>query len=116
MKDVVIFGTGNIAELAAYYLTRDAGRRLAGFTVDAAYVTKSSWNGHPLVAWEDVEERFPPDGADVFVAVSYTKLNKLRRDKLAEARAKGYGIASYVSSRATTFGDFVPQPNQFTCD
>ncbi|WP_248313229.1 acetyltransferase [Bosea sp. F3-2] len=113
MKDIVIFGVGNIAELAAFYLTRDAGRRVAGFTVDAAYLSEPSWNGYPVVAWEEVEQRFPPGSTDVFVAVSYTKLNKFRRDKVAEARAKGYGIASYVSSRATIFEDFVAQPNQF---
>ncbi|MGO4170870.1 acetyltransferase [Bosea sp. TAF32] len=113
MKDLVIFGIGNIAELAAFYLTRDAGRRVAGFTVDAAYVTTPSWNGHPVSAWEEIERRYPPESTDVFVAVSYSKLNKLRRDKVAEARAKGYDIASYVSSRATIFEDFVPRPNQF---
>lgn len=113
MKNIVIFGLGNIAELAAFYLTKDAGRQVVGFTVDAAYVTTSSWNGHPVVAWEEVERHHPPDSTEVFVAVSYTKLNKLRRDKVAQARAKGYGIASYVSSRATTFDDFVHRPNQF---
>ena len=112
VKNVVIFGVGNIAELAAFYLTRDAGRRVAGFTVDEAYITAPSWNGHPVVAWEEVERHYAPERTEVFVAVSYTKLNKLRRDKVAEARAKGYGIASYVSSRATIFDDFVPQPNQ----
>ena len=112
LKNVVIFGLGNIAELAAFYLTRDAGRRVVSFAVDAAYVTSPSWNGLPVVAWEEVERHYPPESTDVFVAVSYTKLNKLRRDKVAEARTKGYGIASYVSSRATIFEDFIPQPNQ----
>lgn len=113
MKDVVIFGAGNIAELAAFYLTRDAGRRVVGFTVDAAYVTAPAWNGHPVVPWEEVERHYPPEHAEVFVAVSYAKLNKLRRDKVGEARSKGFGIASYISSRATIFDDFVAQPNQF---
>ena len=112
LKNVVIFGLGNIAELAAFYLTRDAGRRVVSFAVDAAYVTSPSWNGLPVVAWEEVERHYPPESTDVFVAVSYTKLNKLRRDKVAEARTKGYGIASYVSSRATIFEDFIPQLNQ----
>lgn len=113
MKDVIIFGAGNIAELAAFYLTRDAGRRVVGFTVDAAYITAPAWNGHPVVPWEEVELHYPPGRAEVFVAVSYAKLNKLRRDKVAEARSKGFDIASYVSSRATIFDDFVGKPNQF---
>ena len=39
MKDVVIFGTGSIAELADLYFSEDANRLVAGFTVDAAYAT-----------------------------------------------------------------------------
>ena len=113
MKDVVIFGTGPIAELAAFYLSEDAGRRVVAFTVDAAYRQYETWLERPLVAFEEVERLFPPDAFDLFVAVSYTGLNKLRRARADAAEAKGYALAHYVSSRATRFTTFTPQPNQF---
>lgn len=113
MKDIVVFGSGPMAELAALYLREDAGRRVAGFTVDASYATASALSGLPLVPFNELEERFPPSDYDLFVALAYTKLNKLRRAKVDEGKARGYGIAHYVSSRATRFSTFEAAENQF---
>jgi len=113
VKDIVIFGTGPIAELADFYFREDAGRRVAGFTVDAAFCQDSTFLGRDLVAFEDVEHRFSPADFDLFVALAYTGLNKLRRARVDAAAAKGYGIAHYVSTKATTFSTFVPDVNQF---
>jgi sugar O-acyltransferase (sialic acid O-acetyltransferase NeuD family) len=113
VKDLVIFGTGPIAELADLYFREDAGRRVAGFTVDAAFRREADWLGRPLVEFEALERHFPPTGFDLFVAVSYSGLNKLRRAKLDAAEARGYGIAHYISSRATRFSSFTPAANQF---
>ena len=41
----------------------------------------------------------------LFVAVSYQRLNALRAEKYHAARALGYTLASYVSSRATVLND-----------
>ena len=40
----------------------------------------------------------------MFVAVGYQDLNKFRARKYEEAKAKGYELISYVSSRASNFG------------
>ena len=37
MRDIVIFGAGDIAALASFYFSHDSGRKVAAFTVDAAY-------------------------------------------------------------------------------
>lgn len=113
LKDIVVFGTGPIAELAALYFREDAGRRVAGFTVDSAYAATPDFAGLPLVAFEELEARFPPAEYELFVALAYTKLNKLRRARVDEGKARGYGIAHYVSSRATRFSTFEPAENQF---
>src|ERR1700750_1056419 len=67
VKDLVIFGTGAIAELADLYFREDADRRVAGFTVDAAYKTSDSLLGRPLVSFDEVEAAFSPDTHDLFV-------------------------------------------------
>jgi sugar O-acyltransferase (sialic acid O-acetyltransferase NeuD family) len=113
LKDIVIFGEGPTAELADFYFREDAGRRVAGFTVDSAWLNAESFAGRPLVAFEEIEARFPPAAFDIFVAISYARLNKVRRAKVDEAKAKGYGIAHYISSRATRFTTFEPAENQF---
>jgi sugar O-acyltransferase (sialic acid O-acetyltransferase NeuD family) len=110
---LVIFGSGPVAELADFYFTDDTPHEVVGFTVDDSHRTADSFRGRPLVGFETVAQRFPPGDYGMFVAVSYSGLNKLRRAKLDAARAMGYPIATYVSSRATRFRGFTPAENQF---
>ena len=110
---IVIFGTGEMAELADFYFTNDSAYEVAGFAVDAAFRKQDEFRGRPVVAFEDVEKRFPPDRYGMFVAVGYSKVNAVRAEKFAAARAKGYRIATYLSSRATIFAGFEPKENCF---
>mgnify|MGYP006306944957 CR=1 FL=1 len=41
----------------------------------------------------------------MFVAVSYTKLNAVRKEKYLTAKALGYQLASYISPHATVLND-----------
>ena len=102
-KPVVIFGMGDIAEIAHFYLTEDARRKVAAFTVDGAYLKDGIFKGVPAVPFEEVASSFPPSDHDFFVAVSYTDLNRLRAAKCAAARDLGYNLISYVSSKATVW-------------
>jgi sugar O-acyltransferase (sialic acid O-acetyltransferase NeuD family) len=113
MKPLVLFGTGDIARLAQFYFTRDAGREVVAFTVDAEYCRDESYLGRPLVPFESVHERFPPATHDMFVALSYRDMNRLRAAKYAAARDRGYTLATYVSTRCTYLSDTPPGDNCF---
>lgn len=105
MTKLVIFGTGDIAELAHYYYTKDTAHEVVGFTVDAAYMSTERFCGCPVVAFEEVAAAFPADSHQLFVALSYAKLNAIRREKYNAAKLLGYTLASYVSSRACVLND-----------
>lgn len=105
MKPLVIFGTGDIAELAHYYFTRHTDYRVVAFTVDTEYVGSGHFCGLSVVAFDEVAGTHPPSAHEMFVALAYAKLNALRRDKCAAAKTKGYRLASYVSPRATVLND-----------
>lgn len=113
MKEIVIFGAGDIAALADFYFACDTDRQVVAFTADAAFIQEPSFMGRPLVPFEDVANLYPPDRFDLFVALSYSKLNSVRTSKAAAARALGYQLASYVSSRATCFPDLDHGDNCF---
>jgi sugar O-acyltransferase (sialic acid O-acetyltransferase NeuD family) len=49
----------------------------------------------------------------MFVAIGYTKVNKLREQKYHEAKALGYQLASYISPLATVFDNVVIGDNCF---
>lgn len=102
---LVIFGAGEIAEVAHYCFKNDSNYDVVAFAVDRQYLTGSEFCGRPLVAFEDVAERFPPATHSMFVALAYAGLNDLRKDKYLAAKSVGYPIASYVSSRASVLND-----------
>ena len=58
-QQIVIFGTGEIAELADFYFSHDSRYEVAGFAVDAAFLKQPEFRGRPVVAFEEVAEKFP---------------------------------------------------------
>jgi sugar O-acyltransferase (sialic acid O-acetyltransferase NeuD family) len=113
MQGIVIFGTGEIAELADFYFTHDSKLRVAGFTVDHAYLKDTEFRGRPVVPFERLAETFSPQKYGLFIALSYSGINELRAAKVALGRAAGYQIVSYVSSRATIFPELQIKENCF---
>jgi sugar O-acyltransferase (sialic acid O-acetyltransferase NeuD family) len=110
---VVIFGTGDIGQLAHFYLTHDSVHEVVAFTADAAHVATDTVLGLPVVPFEEVETRFPPGDFAMFVALSYRRLNRLRVEKYEAAKAKGYRLVSYVCSRSVTWSDLSIGDNCF---
>ena len=111
MKEPVIFGAKEFAEIAHYYFINDTALRVAAFTVDAKYLYQSSFKGLPVVPFEEVEKHFPPSKYGMFVAVGYQNVNRVRAAKIAEAKARGYGLVNYVSSRASVWPGLNIGPN-----
>jgi sugar O-acyltransferase (sialic acid O-acetyltransferase NeuD family) len=101
VKKLVIFGSGDIAQLAHFYFSTDSNYQVVAFTVDAAYLEQDCFCELPVVPFESLTERYPPDEHELFIALSYSKINALRKEKFLAAKALGYCLASYVSSHAT---------------
>lgn len=104
-KPLVIFGAGDIAQLAHFYFCTDSNYDVVAFTVDAAYMTGAEFCGLPVVSFEELPGRFLSDVHEMFIALSYSKLNEVRKEKYLAAKALGYRLATYVSSRATVLNE-----------
>jgi sugar O-acyltransferase (sialic acid O-acetyltransferase NeuD family) len=104
-KPLVIFGSGDIAQLAHYYFSTDSNFEIAAFTVDSNYIKESEFCRLPVVAFEDVAKKYPPDSYDFFIALSYSKLNTVRKEKFIASKEMGYKLVSFISSRATVLNE-----------
>lgn len=101
MQQLVIFGTGKVADAVHRYIAYDRAYDVVGFTCDAAYLpADGQFHGLRTVAFDRVEERFPPERCAMLIAVGYQELNAFRASKFDEARAKGYKLPGYVNSGA----------------
>ena len=112
-KKLRIFGTGDIAQIAAYYFEIDSEYEVAAFTVDKNYCTSPDFENKPLVPFEDISELYPCSEYYLFIAMSYAQMNKIREQKFLEAKDKGYKIASYISSKCSYLSQFSPGENAF---
>ena len=101
MEKVVIFGMGDIAEIAHYYLLKSNEFEVVGFTVDREYLKEPTYKKLPVVPFEEVEDTFSPQECKMFVPLSYTKVNEFRAEKYNTAKEKGYKFISYISPHAS---------------
>lgn len=105
MKKLVIFGSGEIAQLAHFYFSTDSEYEVVAFTVDQAYLSDTKFCDLPVVPFEEIAHRYPTDTHHLFIALSYSKLNQVRKEKYLAAKALGYTLASFISSSATVLND-----------
>lgn len=102
---VIIFGNLDTAELAYYYLKNDSLYEVVGFCVNEEYLIIESFNSLPVIAFERINEIFPPEQFLLFVPMTGVKMNNVRKNIYLEGKSKGYEFISYVSSKATVLSD-----------
>lgn len=104
-RPVVVFGNMRSASLAWYCLEHDSPLRVAAFTVDAAYLGSTHFEGLPIVPFETLHQTYPPESVRIIIPMGYQQANGVRRARFENAAARGYDFASYVSTRASTWPD-----------
>jgi len=87
---VIIVGAGEQAEIAYQYLTHDSPHAVAGFAVEAQFLSGESFCGRPLVGLEEIRGRCDPAEYRTLVAVSSTHLNRVRRRLYGVVKELGY--------------------------
>jgi sugar O-acyltransferase (sialic acid O-acetyltransferase NeuD family) len=113
MTKVVIFGDSHWASLAHFYLKQDSPHEIAGFTVNGDHLRREKHLGLPVTPFEETQDRYPPDDYQMFLPISFKRMNHLRAEKYEEAKQKGYRLISYVSSRAFVWPGFTCGDNCF---
>ena len=79
MAKVIIFGVQDFAQLAKFYLQHDSEHEVVAFSVHEPYLPEGrTFEGLPVVAFESVEQRYPPSDFMFFAPMSPSRMNKLR--------------------------------------
>jgi len=99
-KKLVIFGDRTFAEIAYEYFTHDSPYEVVAFTADKAYIKEEKKFGLPVVPFEEIEKLYPPASHEMYAAIVYGELNRVREKTCTKIKQKGYKLASYISSRA----------------
>ncbi len=100
IKKLIIFGTGQIAEIAKDCFEKQNKYEISCFCADKESIKNHTFLGKPLLSFEDIEKNFSPEDYHFHVAISYREQNKIREIKFNEAKDKGYYLASYISENS----------------
>lgn len=95
-RKLVIYGNGHMARTFLHFARLEF--EVAGFTVDRAALTAPELESLPVAPFEEVERHFPPREHFMITAVGFARMNRLRLQKHAEAKARGYAFTSYLHS------------------
>lgn len=106
-RKLVIVGDSAFAEVAREYFDAESDHQVVAFAVEQAFLKRESLHGLPVVPFENLAQRFAPADHDVYVAVVYTQLNRLRARLAAQAKEQGFRLASFVSPRAQVWRNVV---------
>lgn len=99
-KPLVIVGDSAFAEIAYEYFTHDSQYTVVAFSVEGEFISKREMFGLPVYPFETLAGQLEPARHSVFVAITYTQMNRLRERLASAAVAMGFSLASYVSSRS----------------
>lgn len=106
-RNLVIVGDSAFAEIACEYFTAHTYYTVVAFSVEQAFLKRTELAGRPVFPFETLADHFAPAVHDVFAAITYTQLNRVRARLAASAKAKGYRLASYVSPYAFVYSNAV---------
>ena len=101
MKNIIIYGAGDIGKLAKLYFETDSDYSPRAFVVDKEYKKAEEFCGLPVATPEEAFSAYPASRHMAFVAMSYTRMNVARQEKYQLMKQKGYQCVSYISSRCS---------------
>lgn len=94
-RNLVIVGTGLFPEVARCYFDELSNYQTVAFACHAAFKETEKIYGLPLIAIENLPERYSPGMVDVFVGVGYRDMNRMRQRIFFEIKNLGYNLASF---------------------
>lgn len=95
-KNLIIVGTGLLAEVARVYFEKYTNYTIKGFACHAQFKQSEVMHGLPLYELEVLSKSCPPSSYDVFVAIGYRKMNQLRQTAYEEVKALGYICPTFI--------------------
>ena len=97
MKKLIIFGNGELAELAAFYFKFEQNIDTIGFVIDGKNLKETTFLNKSIIPLEEVEKKFSNEKYDFHIAISYGGLNKNREKKFNEINKMNYKFKNFIS-------------------
>ena len=110
-EPLVIFGMGTFPTAFAELVRDEGDLEPVAFCVDRAYLASDEHDGLPVVAFDEVAERFPPRTCRAIVPLGYLQMMEFRAEVCCRFESLGYALTPWISRRANVWSRLNPGPN-----
>jgi len=92
MKNTIIFGNGEFASIAKYYFS---DREIKFFCVDDKFYKDKTFENVPVIPQSELL-KMDKSSIELFVSLSYKKMNTIRANKYLELKQLGFEFTSFI--------------------
>lgn len=104
MAKIIIFGLGDMAEIAHYYLNNDSEHEVIAFCdYDKSIADKKEFKSLPIISFETISDQYPYDEYAFFAPMPSERMNTVREEVYYSIKNKGYQMISYISTKAVVY-------------
>ena len=103
IQKLIVFGTGQIAEVAANYIKEDKNVELIAFTVEKKFLKQKTFLNYPVVPFEDLIKTYNPKENLLFAPLSYKNMNSHRIRIFKKGKALGYKFYSFIHKNCVNY-------------
>ena len=100
MKKVFIFGLGTISDVVFHYFKDYSDYKIEGFVEYDKLINSNEKFGLPIVKLSNLDQIFPPDKFEGFVAIGYKNFNSERENVFKLLKEKKYKLCSFISKKS----------------
>jgi sugar O-acyltransferase (sialic acid O-acetyltransferase NeuD family) len=104
-KKVVVFGMSVLTEMICRDVVEHDDFEIAAITVDRAYMKTDNYKGFPVIAFEDIVNKYPPEKFDMLVVYTSQENMRLKEKIYNRVKDKGYSLRNYISPKADCHSD-----------
>jgi sugar O-acyltransferase (sialic acid O-acetyltransferase NeuD family) len=102
MEKILIFGNSQLAEVISYYINKDSKYEIYGYVVDDEFIKNTNFFlKKPLIPFSSLNDNnYSVKEYKFLVAIGYSNMNIIRKEKYEKIKKLGYGFVSYLNSQS----------------
>ena len=100
MRDFIIFGKGDFADILTYIIEKEMRRNVAAYTVNKTFLDTNQYRGKRVVPYEEIEQFYKPSDYAVSVGYEAHDMYQTREQLQKQLWKKGFLLENVISKSA----------------
>ena len=110
MKSIII-GASDLANQLYFHIKKCNMANVVAFAANKSYIQNDVFSGLPLVEIETLQQYYPPNEHNIYLAIGYTQMNRARQKIYEILKSKGYEFPNFILPTAITNCESIGEAN-----